>query len=119
HIYVPASISNAAKDGIRSEGATVHELDAVYDDVVRAAAAAAEAAGTSAELIQDTAWEGYERIPGWIVAGYSTLFEEIDQELARLGIDNIDLIAVPVGVGSLVQTAVQHYRSATRCGASP
>jgi diaminopropionate ammonia-lyase len=32
--------------------------------------------------VQDTAWPGYERVPGWIAEGYSTLFTEIDAQLA-------------------------------------
>ena len=41
------------------------------------ATAAAKAPGHV--LVQDTAWPGYEEIPGWIVDGYDTLFTEIDQ----------------------------------------
>jgi diaminopropionate ammonia-lyase len=62
-------------------------------------------------LIQDTAWPGYEEIPGWIVEGYSTLFAEIDAQLDAAGAEAPDLVAVPVGVGSLAQAAVTHYRS--------
>jgi diaminopropionate ammonia-lyase len=62
-------------------------------------------------IIQDTAWPGYEEVPQWIVDGYSTLFEEADAQLAELGVTHLDLVAVPVGVGSLAQAAVRHYRS--------
>jgi diaminopropionate ammonia-lyase len=66
-------------------------------------------------LIQDTAWDGYERVPSWIVAGYETLFAEIDAQLAAAGAApfggaRTGLISVPVGVGSLAQAAVAHYR---------
>ena len=44
--------------------------------------------------------------PAWIVEGYDTMFEEIDHQLGRAP----DLVAVPVGVGSLAQAAVTHYR---------
>jgi diaminopropionate ammonia-lyase len=42
-------------------------------------------------------------IPQHIVDGYSTLFREIDVEP--------DLVVVPMGVGSIAQAAVTHYRS--------
>jgi diaminopropionate ammonia-lyase len=90
-----------------------------------------EAAG--AVLIQDTAWPGYEQIPGWIVAGYETLFAELDAQLAAAGVgggsggDGSDgggsgggpvVLSVPVGVGSLAQAAVAHYRSRAAGGRS-
>jgi diaminopropionate ammonia-lyase len=60
------------------------------------------------------AWQ----IPQWIVDGYSTLFTEADTQLAAAGAPAPDLIAVPIGVGSLAQAAVRHYRarSADRLG---
>lgn len=107
-VFVPACITQQAKDAIRGEGARLTELDLAYDDVVAHAARHAEASGGM--LVQDTAWQGYERIPQWIVDGYSTLFVEADEQLARAGIVP-DVVAVPVGVGSLAQAAVTHYRS--------
>ena len=62
-------------------------------------------------LIQDTAWQGYEQIPQWIVDGYDTLFDEIDMQL---GEHAAHLVAVPTGVGSLLQAALQHYRDPAR-----
>ncbi|MCP2246622.1 pyridoxal-phosphate dependent enzyme [Lentzea aerocolonigenes] len=57
-------------------------------------------------LVQDTAWDGYEEVPAWIVEGYRTLLEEIDAELGGLP----DLVVVPVGVGSLAEAVVRHHR---------
>src|SRR5699024_5303129 len=78
-------------------------------DVV--ARAAADCAASGGLLIQDTAWPGYEQVPQWIVDGYSTLFEEADAQLAGTGAV-ATVVAVPIGVGSLAQAAVRHYRSA-------
>lgn len=110
-IFVPAAISERVRNAIVSEGANVVELRASYDDVVRAAAArVALAEDGEALLIQDTAFNGYEELPGWVVEGYSTIFREIDLQLAELGVADLDALAVPVGVGSLAQAAVRHYR---------
>ncbi|MDA8368269.1 MAG: diaminopropionate ammonia-lyase [Nocardiopsaceae bacterium] len=110
-IWFPDTLTGEAKDAIAGENAQTVELALAYDEVVAAAARAAHEAGESALLIQDTAWPGYQDIPQWIVDGYSTLFVEADAQLAELGIDRVDLVAVPVGVGSLAQAAVRHYRS--------
>ena len=110
-IYVPAAISAAAKAAIAAEGARLVELDLPYDDVVDAVAEQGRLAGPGHVVVQDTAWDGYEQIPRWIVDGYSTLFAETDAQLAAAGAANLDFVVVPVGVGAFAQAAVHHYRS--------
>jgi diaminopropionate ammonia-lyase len=107
-VLVPAGISAEAKAAIVGEGAELVELDLPYDDVV---ARAAERCGEQDLLIQDTTWEGYAEIPRWIVDGYATLLDEVDEQLAAQGADRPDLVVVPAGVGSLAQAVVHHYRS--------
>ncbi|MFC9694288.1 pyridoxal-phosphate dependent enzyme [Kribbella sp. NPDC056951] len=100
HVFVPDMVSSAAIDAIRNEGATVSVVPGSYDDAV---AEAASYAGDERLLIQDSAWPGYDVVPQLIVDGYSTLFREISVEP--------DLVVVPMGVGSVAQAAVTHYRS--------
>ncbi|WAZ26024.1 diaminopropionate ammonia-lyase [Streptomyces cinnabarinus] len=114
HVLVPRGVHPRAVEAIAAERAQVTEVAGPYDEAVRLAAAAAEA--PDAVLVQDTAWPGYERIPGWIVEGYSTLCAEIDEQL---GGPAPDLVAVPVGVGSLAQAVVTHYRSRPADRAAP
>ena len=109
HVFVPSGVHPVAIAAIVAEGARVTEIAGTYDDAVRLAAAAAHE--PSAELVQDTAWPGYEQVPGWIVEGYATLFAEIDAQLADAGAAGPGLVVVPAGVGSLAQAAVSHYRS--------
>ena len=109
-IYVPAGTAQETVEAISSEGAEVVRTDLIYDEVVWAAASST-AGHRNDLLIQDTAWEGYEQIPQWIVEGYGTLFDEIDEQIGERG---IHLVAVPTGVGSLLQAALQHYRSPGR-----
>ncbi|MFE7118486.1 pyridoxal-phosphate dependent enzyme [Streptomyces sp. NPDC057654] len=109
HVFVADGVHPGAVAAIAGEGARVTEVPGVYDDAVRAAEAAA--AAPDAVLVQDTAWPGYEEIPGWIAEGYSTLFAEVDAQLTAAGAGAPSLVAVPVGVGSLAQAAVTHYRS--------
>jgi diaminopropionate ammonia-lyase len=107
-VHVPDGLRPAAVDAIAGEGAEVVRAPQVYDEVVRGAARSVEGRPDDV-LVQDTAWPGYEDVPRWIVDGYSTLFNEIADEIAE-----VDLVAVPTGVGSLLQAALQHYRSVSR-----
>jgi diaminopropionate ammonia-lyase len=104
-VFVPAAMLPRTAAFIEAEGAEVMHVDGDYDDAVRRAAAlAAERPGHA--LVQDTAWPGYEQVPAWIVAGYQTLLEEIDEQLDQAP----GLVVTPVGVGSLAQAVVTHYR---------
>ncbi|MDQ1741122.1 MAG: diaminopropionate ammonia-lyase [Pseudonocardiales bacterium] len=104
-IFLPAGVHPAAVAAIAGEGATVTVVEDSYDAAVAAAIADVERNGGL--LVQDTAWPGYEQLPAWIVEGYSTLFLEIDEQLAAT---HPDLLVLPVGVGSLAQAAIGHYR---------
>jgi diaminopropionate ammonia-lyase len=114
-VFVPAVTEPATRVAIAGEGAEVVQVDGRYDEAVTAARQWAQDR-PGAALVQDTAWPGYERVPGWIVEGYSTLFAELDAQLAAAGAGPPALVAVPVGVGSLAQAAVAHYRAAGRGG---
>ena len=118
-VFVPRVVPAEASGAIAAEGATVTVVDGPYDRAVELAAVHA-AAGHGCALVQDTAWPGYERVPGWIVEGYGTLLREVDAQLAEHGLPGPDLVGVPVGVGSLAQAVVAHYRSRPpRRGTSP
>jgi diaminopropionate ammonia-lyase len=117
-VYLPKAVPDVVIGRINAEGAVITIVDGDYDGAVAEARADAEGRGADAGgwgadalLIQDTAWPGYEQVPGWIVAGYETLFTELDAQLAASGVDGADLVSVPVGVGSLAQAALAHYRS--------
>src|SRR4051794_3925643 len=111
HLGVPATVfvsdvmqpEQAAR--IAAEGAEVIRLNVGYDEAVRAAAAYA-AQSPARALVQDTAWDTYTEVPRWIVDGYQTLLHEVDDQLGQAP----DLVAVPVGVGSLAEAVVRHYR---------
>lgn len=108
-IVIPRGVSEVATQAIRDESADVRVIDGDYDAAVRAAAAYANA--EHGVLVQDTAWDGYEDVPRWIVEGYETLFLEIDEQLSAAGVGAPDLVVVPAGVGSVTQAAVAHYRA--------
>jgi len=107
-VVVPDVVPARAGELIAAEGAVVTTVEGSYEDAVAEAAriAAADSTDSAAELVQDTAWPGYETVPGWVVEGYATLVAEVDERLGRAP----DLVVVPVGVGSLAQAVVTHYR---------
>jgi diaminopropionate ammonia-lyase len=109
-VFVPEVTLPVTAARIVDEGATIVWVDGGYDHAVRRAAAFADDQPGRA-LVQDTAWAGYERVPAWIVQGYQTLVKEVDTQLGGAP----DLVVVPVGVGSLAEAVVRHYR---RPGAS-
>jgi acetylornithine deacetylase/succinyl-diaminopimelate desuccinylase-like protein/cysteine synthase len=108
-IYVPCTMHDYTQEMIRSESADVVVVDGDYDRAVQTAAAAAAQLPWGI-LVQDTAWEGYEEIPGWVVEGYATMLREADDQLGALGLQN-SLVVVPVGVGSFAQAVATYYKS--------
>lgn len=107
-VFVPAVMLPETAATIAGEGAEVVRVDGDYDDAVRRAALWADEQPGRA-LVQDTAWAGYTEVPRWIIEGYQTLLREVDDELARHSA-SADFVAVPVGVGSLAEAVVRHYR---------
>jgi diaminopropionate ammonia-lyase len=108
-VFVPDVVAGAAIDAIRREGAEVVVVPEDYDKAV--ALAADDARRRAAVLVQDTAWPGYEEIPQYIVDGYSTMFAEVDDQLDA---DEPSLVVTPMGVGSLSQAVLTHYKSRGR-----
>ena len=89
-------MDEAALQAIAAEGASVIVVDSDYDQALHRAAEYAKDRG-EAELVQDTSWQGYEQIPQWIVDGYSTLFAEIDIQVADVDKSGPNAVFVPVG----------------------
>ena len=82
--------------------------DMNYDDCVRLAAK--EAAETPrGVVVQDTAWDGYEEIPAWIMQGYGTMAMEASEQLKACGCDRPTHVFVQAGVGSLAGAVVGYF----------
>lgn len=108
-IFVPRDMDEPTQTWIVSEGAKVTVTQGNYDVAVDAAAKAAGEVPNGV-LIQDTAWDGYQTIPSWIVQGYSTMLSEIDDQLEAAGSKPTILVS-PVGVGSLCQAVASHSKA--------
>ena len=105
-IFVPKGTAPARIDAISGEGASVTVVAGDYEDAV---ARSAEEAGPRCLVISDTSWPGYERVPRWVIEGYSTMFWEVDDRLGSTGRRAPDAVVVPVGVGALAAATVNHW----------
>jgi len=106
-IFVPKDTTPNRIKAIAGEGAEVKQLDQNYDDTCQHAAETSQKEGW--ELIQDTAWEGYEEIPAFIMAGYLTHFIELEEDYHTLPQPQIDIVFLQAGVGSWGAAAVWYY----------
>ena len=99
-VHMPKGSVKTRFDNIAREGAQVTIEEVNYDDCVRMAAAEA-AATPNGVVVQDTAWEGYEEIPAWIMQGYGTMASEAADQLREIGAGRPTHVFVQAGVGSL------------------
>ena len=107
-VHMPKGSSQPRFDNIAKEGAQVTIEEVNYDDCVRMAAA--EAARTEhGVIVQDTAWEGYEEIPSWIMQGYGTMAGEAAEQLRQIGVNRPTHVFVQAGVGSLAGAVVGYF----------
>ena len=99
-VYMPMGTTQTRLEHVLKENAKASILDLNYDDCVRKAAKDAETTKNGV-IVQDTAWEGYEEIPTWIMQGYGTMAYEADEQLKEYGCDRPTHIFIQAGVGSL------------------
>lgn len=104
-VYMPKGTQQIRLENIQKEGATATIEEVNYDECVRLASAHANRT-PGGVMVQDTAWEGYEEIPAWIMQGYGTMAMEAASQLGKKPTH----IFVQAGVGSLAG-AVQGYFS--------
>ncbi|WP_288304661.1 diaminopropionate ammonia-lyase [uncultured Fusobacterium sp.] len=105
-VYMPKGSAQMRFDAIAREGADVTITDLNYDDAVRLANKGAQEHGWI--MVQDTAWDGYEEIPLWIMQGYSTIINEIVEQLEAAKEEKPTHVFLQAGVGSFAG-AVQGY----------
>lgn len=108
-VLMPKGSVQSRFDNIAKEGAKVTIEEVNYDECVRRANAMAEKTEHGV-MVQDTAWDGYEKIPAWIMQGYGTMASEAAEQLEAAGVKRPTHIFVQAGVGSLAG-AVQGYFS--------
>jgi diaminopropionate ammonia-lyase len=102
-IFVHAGVSEARCEAIARFGARMVRVEGDYDDSVAEASRAAEANGWT--LVSDTAWPGYERIPGLVMRGYTALLREALTQLPAPPTH----VFIQAGVGGIAATVAAHF----------
>jgi len=108
-IYVHSEKSSRRIDAIKSYGARVEVIKGNYDDAVRQIVI--DAKKHNWEIISDTSWEGYTKVPSWIMQGYTTMTAEIQEQLSGQGLIKPTHIFVQAGVGALAAAVIGYYHS--------
>jgi diaminopropionate ammonia-lyase len=106
-IFVPKDTTQSRIDAIEREGGKVIKTNVDYDETVEAASDVCNKKGW--QLVQDTAWENYEEIPAWIMAGYLTLLKEMESDMNILPRPKIDIVFLQAGAGSWAGSAIWYY----------
>ena len=107
-VLMPKGSTQTRLENILKEGADATITDVNYDECVRRANAMAEQTPNGV-MVQDTAWDGYEEIPSWIMQGYGTMVMEADQQLKEQGVERPTHVFVQAGVGSLAGAVVGYF----------
>lgn len=108
-IFMPKGSAQARLESIRNEGAEAFITDYNYDEAVEYAKEYAEK--HNGVMVQDTAWEGYEEIPAWIMQGYATIADEISEQLKEQNVEKPTHIFLQAGVGSFAASIQGYYSS--------
>ena len=74
-IFISEYVSESRADAMREFGANVVRVKGNYDNSLKECIAQSQK--NNWEIVQDTAWSGYELIPQYIMAGYTIMIKEI------------------------------------------
>jgi len=106
-VYMPKGSAQERLNNIRRENAEASITDMNYDGAVHLAERMAKERGWV--LTQDTAWDGYEVIPTWIMQGYMTLSYEIYMQLEAMGEKKPTHLILQAGVGSFASSVLGFF----------
>jgi diaminopropionate ammonia-lyase len=107
-VFMPKGSSHIRLRAILDEGAEASITDLNYDDAVRLANQKASE-DPNGVVVQDTAWAGYEEIPGWIMQGYGSMAVEAMGQLKEAGVERPTHIFIQAGVGSLAGAVIGYF----------
>lgn len=108
-IYMPANTAISRIKNIEAEGATAVLVDGTFDECVALCDKDARANGW--QVIADTAYPGYMELPNYIMAGYSTIFYEMEGVINHDDFTDIDVVLLQAGVGGLAAAGAWYYMS--------
>ncbi|MCL2865401.1 MAG: diaminopropionate ammonia-lyase [Lachnospiraceae bacterium] len=107
-VLMPKGSTQIRFENIQKEGAKVSIEEVNYDECVRMANKMAEETENGV-MVQDTAWDGYEKIPTWIMEGYGTMALEASDQLKAEQVTCPSHVFVQAGVGSLAGAVIGYF----------
>lgn len=108
-VVMPDGSAIERRDKIRAHGAKCDIMEGMnYDECVKYANNYAEE--HNGVMVQDTAWEGYEKIPTWIIQGYATMAKEAKDQLEEQNEVPTHIFA-QAGVGSFATGVTGYFSS--------
>lgn len=102
-IFVHSGVSDERVDAIARYGADMIRVEGNYDDSIIEAAKVAEE--NNWITVSDTSWPGYERIPGFVMQGYTALLSEALRQMP----ERPTHVFVQAGVGGIAATVAGHF----------
>ncbi|MFK0206959.1 diaminopropionate ammonia-lyase [Agrobacterium sp. NPDC090283] len=102
-IFVHSGVSEERIAAIARYGATMIRVSGNYDDSVHEAARVAKEKNWI--TVSDTSWPGYERIPGFVMQGYTALLTEALRQMP----ERPTHVFVQAGVGGIAATVAGHF----------
>ena len=106
-VYVPKDTTKERIDAIAQFGGEVIQLSMNYEEACNHAKN--QSALNNWMLVQDTSWDGYEKIPALIMSGYLTHFKEMENSINLFQNPKIDIIFLQCGVGSWPASCIWYY----------
>jgi diaminopropionate ammonia-lyase len=105
-IYLHEGVSQGREDEIAAYGARIRRVPGGYDESVRVTVA--EAAENGWFVVSDTAWQGYEEVPGWVMQGYNVMADEIAGQWPDWNARPPSHLFIQGGVGGLAGGVAWH-----------
>ncbi len=104
-VYMPKGTAQERLDNILKENADASITEFNYDECVRLASRMSRE--NDWVMVQDTAWDGYEDIPQWIMQGYTTMALEAFTQFP----EKPTHIFLQAGVGSMAAAVAAFFAS--------
>jgi diaminopropionate ammonia-lyase len=102
-IFVHSGVSDERVAAIARFGARMVRIDGTYDDSVEQAERICKENGWL--VVSDTSWPGYERIPGFVMQGYTAMLNEILRGLSQRPTH----VFIQAGVGGLAAAVAGYF----------
>ena len=106
-IYIHREVSDGRKLAMEAYGAEVVRIDGDYDESVRHCAT--ESADNGWFVVSDTSYENYMRVPRDVMAGYTVIASEVQQQIQK----PLTHVFIQAGVGGLAAAVCARLWMAT------